>query len=262
VTANSGLRILSIDHGPHDLVPVALTHGADPARIPLFKALAVQACVLAAGGRKDFGMFLDGALGAQALTEATAQDLWVAQQFPQGAPGPNDPAGWPASQVVKLIANNHADARTRLADHLQGIADVMKACRVSGRRTLIEALPAEGESTASLVRQLHGQGLMPDYWLVEAQQNRQAWQTLSDAATHNGVPCQGLIVIARTAQSHREITDAAGMPGVIGFVGGRSIFASVFSDWLTGKQTDDAAVMSLAERFSGFAEAFDAGKPA
>jgi myo-inositol catabolism protein IolC len=47
---------------------------------------------------------------------------------------------------------------------------------------------------------------------------------------------------------------------VIGFVGGRSIFASVFTDWLTGQLTDDAAVLSLAGRLSGFAEAFGAGR--
>jgi 5-dehydro-2-deoxygluconokinase len=261
LTAASRLRILSIDHGPHDLVPVALAQGADPARIPRFKELAVQACVRAAGGRQGFGMFLEGALGAQALKDAKAHGLWVARQFPQDAPGPDDPAGWPASEVVKLIANNRADARTRLAEHLPGIARVMNICRASRHQTLIEALPAEGESTAALVSHLRGQGLEPDYWLVEVQPDRQAWQALNEAATQDGATCKGMIVIARKAQSHPEITAAAGMPGVIGFVGGRSIFASVLTGWLTGELTDDAAVLSLAGRLSGFAEAFDAGRP-
>ncbi len=258
----AGLRILSIDHGPHDLVPVAVALGADPARIPVFKCLAVMACVRAAAGRPGFGMFLDGALGAVALAEATALGLWVARQFPQDDPQAiaREPSTWPGNHVVKLIANSRPDARTRLADHLTGITRVMEICRTTGHRTLIEVLVAEGTTTAALIARLCEHGLRPDYWLIEAQATRADWQALETVLAQEKQSCQGFIVIARSAQSHAEIKAAAAMPGVIGFVGGRAIFAEVFKDWLKGVLTDDAAIQALADRLSGFAAAFDAGR--
>ncbi len=258
--APGSLRILSIDHGAQDLVPVAEASGADPARIALFKSLAVKACTRAASGREGYGLFLEGALGRQALFDAAANGLWTARQFPQGDPAAlaDNPVEWPIHQVVKLIANDRTDARTPLSGHLDGIQQVMAICRASCRETLIEALPKESEKTATLIKRLYGHGLKPDYWLIEAQAAAPDWKMLDDVITRHDPLCRGLIVIARTAASHAEIGVAAAQARIIGFVGGRSIFGDVMKQWLSGTLSDDAAVQSMAERFAGFAAAFDA----
>ncbi len=260
--APASLRILSIDHGAHDLVPLAEASGADPARLPAFKSLGVRACLKAAGGRGGFGLFLEGALGRQALFEASAHGIWTARQFPQGVAGAlaENPVEWPIGQVVKLIANDRADARTALAQHLPGIVEVMAICRATRRETLIEALSRHGETTAALVDRLYRQGLKPDYWLIESPPDLPLGQELNETIARHDPFCRGCIVIVRSAQSHSEIKLAAMMPGVIGFVGGRAIFGDVLVQWLSGRITDTKAVEDLASRLAGFAAAFDAGK--
>ncbi len=260
--APASLSILSIDHGPHDLVPVAKALGADPARIPQFKTLAVQACGRASAGREGFGMFLENGLGRQALFEAAAKGLWTARQFPQDDPSAfaENPLEWPIGQVVKLIANDRDDARTPLAGNLGGITQVMAICRATRRETLIEALPRAGDTTATLITRLYGHGLKPDYWLIEAQADTGQWHLLQDVIDRHDPFCRGSIVIARTAGSRAEIAAAAGMPGVIGFVGGRSIFADTLAAWLSGLISDDDAVRTMAERLDGFAKAFETGQ--
>lgn len=258
----ASLRILSIDHGAHDLEPVAKAMGANPARIPAFKNLAVQACLQSANGQDGFGLFLEGALGRQALFAASAHGIWTARQFPQAdaVAFAENPVEWPISQIVKLIANDRADALTALADHLAGLRQVMAICRSTRRETLIEALPKQGEATAALIERLYGHGLKPDYWLIEAQPDMGRWQATHDTIVRHDPFCRGSIVIARSAQSHAEIEKAAAMPGVIGFVGGRAIFGDVLKQWLAGELSDTSAIEALAARLTGFATAFDAGR--
>jgi 5-dehydro-2-deoxygluconokinase len=260
--APATLRILSIDHGAHDLVPLAQAAGADPARISRFKSLAVQACARTANGLDGFGMFLEGGMGRQALVDATASGLWIARQFPQGDPVAfaENPIEWPLDQVVKLIANESEDARTPLADHHAGILQVMAICRSTRREVLIEALPRHGSTAAALIAQLYGTGLKPDYWLIEGQSSAENWRSLQEVISDEDPFCRGMIVIIRAAMSNEEIAAAAGQPGVIGFVGGRSIFDDVMRKWLSGLIADDTAVQSMADRFTGFAKFFDAGR--
>ncbi len=261
--APSSLRILSIDHGAHDLTPVALGLGADPARIPAFKQLAVRACVTVSGGQPGYGLFLDGELGRAALFEARRHHLWLARQFPHGdsAAFASHPLEWPIDQVVKLIANARPDARTPLDQRLPEIRQAMAVCRAGARETMIEALAAPGRTTAALLADLYGQGLKPDVWLIEAQANPGDWQEIEAVLAHHDPLCRGLVVIARTAQSAPEIAAAAAVPQVIGFVGGRSIFGEALRGWLSGALDDAAAIRAMAERFFALAQAFDSGRP-
>jgi 5-dehydro-2-deoxygluconokinase len=256
------LHILSIDHGAHDLEPVAIAAGADPARIPAFKRLAVAACERVARGRDGFGLFLDGALGRQALFDAQRKGIWLARQFPHGEAGAlaDNPLEWPLGQVIKLIANARTDARTPLAVRLPEIAGVMAMARASRRETMIEALPAEGQTTAALLESLYQAGLMPDFWLVEAPPQAADAEAIDAVISRHDPACRGLIVIARTAASGPEIALAAPMPRVIGFVGGRAIFGDVLKDWLDGALDDTQAVSRLAERFGALSDAFDDGR--
>jgi 5-dehydro-2-deoxygluconokinase len=260
--APPSLRILSIDHGAHDLVPVAEAAGADPACVPAFKQLAVKACLKAADGREGYGMFLEGQAGRAALFDAARQGLWLARQFPHGEPGAfaDHPLTWPAGQVVKLIANARSDARLPLERRLPEIAEAMAISRSQRRETLIEALPAEGQSTAALLERLYAQGLKPDYWLIEPSSEAAGWAAISDVLAREDRYCRGLIVIARKAESVPELEAAAQQPQVVGFVGGRAIFGEPFRRWLAGTMDDAGAIDAMAESFARLAQAFDAGR--
>jgi 5-dehydro-2-deoxygluconokinase len=265
-SAPETLRILSIDHGAHDLVPVAEALGADPARIPAFKALAVKVAARVAEGRPGYGMFLDGDLGREALFRAADHGLWVARQFPHGEADAfaTNPGEWPVTQIVKLIANGRADARTPLAERLPEIRRLLPVCLATRHETMIEALPGTGETTADFMERLYLEGLKPDWWLIECQPDDAAWQAVSEVLERNDPWCRGLIVIARSAEAGPELRAAAKARHVKtrhvrGFVGGRAIFGEAFKDWLTGTLDDEAAVTAMAARFSTLAAAFDEG---
>ena len=260
--APPSLRILSIDHGAHDLASIIEAAGADPACIAAFKRLAVNACLEAADGRQGYGMFLEGQAGRAALFDAERRGLWLARQFPHGEPCAftDHPLTWPVGQVVKLIANARSDAHMPLAKRLPEIIEVMAMALSQRRETLIEALPGEGQSTAALLEELYSQQLKPDYWLIELPLEDADWTTISDVVVRNDHYCRGLIVIARKTDSGSGLEAAARQPHVIGFVGGRAIFGEPFQQWVAGTLDDAGAIAAMAERFARLAHAFDAGR--
>ncbi|MEZ5819140.1 MAG: DUF2090 domain-containing protein [Hyphomicrobiaceae bacterium] len=253
-----GLRLLSIDHGPHDLVPVARESRADPARLPAFKRLVVKAATRvrdAAGGRASYGMFLDRVLGPAALADAAAAGLWLACQYPHGTAEPPDSelAALPREAVVKVIANGRADARTPLVERLSEIEAVVAACRRQARAVLIEALPGTGESTAEIICWLRTHGLDAAWWLVEAQPSVQEWADVGEAAGRDA----GLIVIARDHSPCEAFAVARHSELVAGFVGGRAVFGDTLRTWLVGDMDDELAVTALAERFTAMSALWD-----
>lgn len=253
------LAILSIDHGPHDLEPTVKRFGGDPACLPHFKTLAVRAAAEASTARlgrlgQGVGMFLDGALGREALFRAEDHDFWVARQVPHGER--IRLTEWPARQVAKLIANGRSDARTPIAKHLGEVKQVFAAAQALGREVLIEALPPEGGTTAEMLERLYGEGLKPDYWLVELQHDTASWAAVDAVIEGHDPYCRGLIVIARNAQSGPDLAKAGKQPRVAGFVGGRSVFGAAFQLWLSGGIDDDAAVAMMKRQFEALADAF------
>lgn len=255
------LRIVSIDHGAHDLESVARDVGADPRRLPSFKVLAVEAAAKVAGGESGFGMFLEGEIGREALFRAADHPMWVARQFPHDRTDAfaANPVEWPATQTVKLIANARRDARTPLATRLPEIERVAAVALAQGRETLIEALPVEGKPTSFLLRDLYAHGLKPDWWLVEGQDSA-GWKDAAAAVGENDPFCRGFIVIARAMKSAAKTFEAArAEPLVRGFVGGRVIFGETLKRWLAGEIDDAAAVREMAERFASLVKLWNGG---
>lgn len=239
--------ILSIDHGAHDLVPMAEAAGAEPARIPHFKRLAAEAAIEVARTARGVGMFLDGELGAEALEIAAAADLWVARQYPHGSQAAV--AEWPRAQIVKLIANARTDARTPYASRRPEVRSVAAGCLREGRPTVVEALASAPATTASLMAQLYGDGVRPTWWLIEPQPSATAWREAAEAIDRHDPDCRGFIVIARNEAPRDDFALARRQPEVRAFVGGRSIFGAPFRQWLAGETGDADAVSILADRF-------------
>ncbi len=253
------LAILSIDHGLHDFEQFGKGQGADAGKIAYFKALAVKAAAEAASelsARKGLGvgMFLDGILGREALFRAEDHDFWIARQVPHGER--IRLTEWPARQVAKLIANGRSDARTPFAKHLPEIKQVFAAAQALGREVLIEALPPEGETTAMMLERLYGEGLKPDYWLIELQHDLMSWNAIDAVIAKEDPLCRGLVVIARNAQSGPDLRKAGRQPRVMGFVGGRSVFGVAFQLWLGGELDDAAATTLMRKQLQHFASDF------
>lgn len=251
------LRILSIDHGAHDLDAVAVRLGADPRRIPAFKVLTVEALRDVAAGRPGFGTFLDGALGGAALAHAARHGLWIARQYPHGtASRPGDElASWAPIEVVKLILNGRPDARVPLAERLPEVQAVAVAAGAAGRPMLIEALPAPAETTAAMIGRLKSSGLRPAWWLVEAEADAAGWHHLAEAAAD--ARFRGFVVIARTADVAATFRLARTVAAVTGFVAGRSAFGPTLEAWLAGQCDDSEARSDIAARFGRMAENWD-----
>lgn len=258
VANKRSLAVLSVDHGAHDLLPVAREVGADPARLPQFKELVVMAAADVGAVRGGCGVFLDGALGAGALVTAARRDLWIARQFPHGAADTgSELAGWPVGHVVKAIANARSDARTKLDVVLPELMRIGVICSAERRELLLEALPHESQTTAELVALLRQRGLDPAWWLVEAQRTREAWARLARAAGAGQGTCRGLIVIARSREVDLPFEIAREEPLVAGFVGGRAIFGPILRDWLAGAVGDADARAALADVLGGMATSWD-----
>ena len=254
------LRFLSIDHGARDLVPRVVGLGGDPAILPGFKRLVVDAVAEVARARPGHGVFLDGALGRDALFAAGDHPLAIVRQFPQGQPEAfaTSPGEWPVGQIVKLIANARADALTPLERNLDDIREVAAICRADGRELLVEALPAEGDSAAGLIARLARDGIAPDWWLVEPMPDPAAWAELAQAARAADPHVAGLVVILRSLDEvEATFGPALGEPLVRGFVGGRAIFGPVLDALATGADQATAKAM-LIERHGRAVAAFDA----
>ncbi len=253
------LRFISIDHGLHDLGPRMLEKGGDPATLGRFKRLVVEAAASVGAGQPGVGVFLDGLIGRDALFHAADHPLAIVRQFPHLQPDlfGQEPSEWPVQQIVKVIANARADARTPLSQTLQEIRQIAAICRADGRELLVEALTDSHESVAALIARLASDGVLPDWWLVEPQSSKADYTVLASTAMRVDPHVRGLIVILRSlenAQSDFEL--ALAEPLVKGFVGGRSIFGPVLDSYAA--TADEAQARdALVSRFRTATQAFD-----
>src|SRR5690606_20612611 len=104
------LTVLAMDHRSQFEALCAQT-GADPARIPAFKALALQAVDRLARGGSGFGVLLDGRFGMRALEAAADRPYWIGRpielpgscplEFESSADVATELATWPRNHVVK-----------------------------------------------------------------------------------------------------------------------------------------------------------------
>lgn len=249
------LRILSIDHDASHLGAASAIHHSV---VAAFKLCMTDAAIAVAAGRTGFGMFLDDGLGSDALRRATDAGLWIARKYPVTPRVPTEVlATWPRRHVVKVMADARATALDPLARRLQDIIAVAGAAEVTGRELLLEALPADGQSTAELISRLHAAGIRPCWWLIEPPATLRDWGRIESEA-HRSAACRGIVIIARSADVASTFSSARARPMVRGFVGGRSVFGPVLPRFLSGDFTTHDATRELARRFRDMAQSFEA----
>ncbi|WP_122038612.1 5-dehydro-2-deoxygluconokinase [Asaia bogorensis] len=269
------IMALACDHRLQ-LEEIATVVGASFDRIPKFKKLAVEAAKSVAQGRAGFGVFMDGRYGQDALFEASHAGLWTARPIEKTGSRPLDfecggslgahLVEWPSEQVIKCLCFYHPDDPEELKQRQEReLIRAQDACRKLGKEILIEIIAGKNgalnsDTVSSILSRLYDTGLRPDWWKLEGQRDRKAWEKIGAVIEARDPHCRGVVILGLDAPAE-ELMEAfeasAATPWVKGFAIGRTIFAQPARDWLAGKTTDDQAVAEMARRFQAFVTAWE-----
>ncbi|WP_299818813.1 5-dehydro-2-deoxygluconokinase [uncultured Jannaschia sp.] len=272
----SAMRVFAFDHrAQFEEMP-----GATPERIGAFKRLCLEATTRVAEGRPGHGILCDDRLGRDALHAASGTGLWVGRpaELPGSRPlalegqlGP-DCGGlgeWPRHQVVKCLVFAHPDDDDATwRDQLATVGRLWTASRRNGLEFLLEVIssklgPVGDDTTARVIARVYGAGIFPDWWKLETQPSRAAWDACVAAIETNDPHTRGIVVLGLDAPMDRLVEglgEAARVPLVKGFAVGRTIFAEAARGWLAGQVGDDAAVAGMAERYDTLCRAWDGAR--
>ena len=272
------LTVLAMDHRSQFEALCAQT-GADPARIPAFKALALQAVDRLARGGSGFGVLLDGRFGMRALEAAADRPYWIGRpielpgscplEFESSADVATELATWPRNHVVKCLAFYHPDDADALRERQERqLLRLQDATRKTGHELLVEIIASRSgavdERTVALaIRRLYALGLRPDWWKLEPSDSPAAWRHIEQAIADNDPRCRGVVLLGLSAPEDELVASfqaAASSPVVKGFAVGRTIFADAAARWLAGEIDDQGAIDDLARRFEVLVEAWHAAR--
>ena len=258
------LMALAIDHRSQ-LEELA---GATPQKLIGFKRLAVKAAARVARGRAGFGMLLDDKYGRDALFDAEAERLWIARplelpgsrplRFEFSADVGSRLVEWPVDHCIKVLCFYRPDDPAGMkADQIAHLRQAYDAARKIGRELLIEIIagkhgPLDDGTVATVLTELYDAGLKPDWWKLEPQANRRAWEAIDRVIEARDRYCRGVLLLGLEAPQEaleNAFAAARGARTVRGFAVGRTIFAEAARAWLAGTMTDDEAVADMARRF-------------
>ena len=267
------LLALAIDHRAQ-LEEMADKAKASRTRIADFKTLAVAAATQVANGQPGFGILLDGTYGREALFRAADRDLWIARPVEKPGSRPlrfetadlgSHLSEWPVTHVIKCLCFYHPDDPEALRlEQEQRLLTLLDAARTVGRELLVEIIagkhgPVGEETVATVLRRLYDLGIRPDWWKLEPQATRTAWQSIGDEIRARDPYCRGVVLLGLEASEdalEQAFALAASDPIVKGFAVGRTIFAGPADAWLRGTIDDAGAVAEMAQRFSRLADAW------
>lgn len=273
------LMAFAIDHRAQ-MEELADKAGAARSRIDDFKVLAVAAATKVADGQTGFGMLLDGTYGREALFRAADHDLWISRPVERPGSRPlrfetedlgSHLAEWPVTHVVKCLCFYHPkDPEALRAEQEERLLTLYDAARTAGRELLVEIIagkhgPLADETVATVLRRLYDLGIRPDWWKLEPQATRTAWQNTGDEIRARDPFCRGVVLLGLDASEdalEQAFQTAASDPIVKGFAVGRTIFAEPADAWLRGKLDDAGAIAEMARRFARLTDAWKKAKRA
>jgi 5-dehydro-2-deoxygluconokinase len=272
----SHVQIFAFDHR----IQLEEMEGATPEKIGTFKELCLAAALKVAGGRSGYGILCDSRLGRDALYAASGTGLWIGRpvEWPGSRPlalepelGP-DIGGleeWPLDNVVKVLCFCHpGDSADMWADQGEVLMRLFRAARRNRLEFLLEIIPSkvgpvDDATTADLIRRIYEMGIFPDWWKLEPQKTRRAWEAVCATITECDPHTRGIVMLGLDAPEE-ELAEsfqiAAGFQLVKGFAVGRTIFGQVARDWLAGRIEDEAAVQAIAERYQRLCAIWDAAR--
>jgi 5-dehydro-2-deoxygluconokinase len=277
------LMALACDHRIQ-LEQMADRLGVGHDRIAPFKTLAVKAAARVAAGRPGYGMLIDEKYGREALFEAARHPfVWIGR--PVELPGSrplrfeysqdmgSQLVEWPVTHTIKCLSFYHpddpAELKTAQRDKVRQLFD---AARKIGRELLVEVIAGkngglDNDTVARALTEFYDDGIRPDWWKLEPQVSKAAWQNIEAVIAENDPWCRGIVLLGLEApldELREAFAACATTSAVKGFAVGRSIFANAAEAWLSGKMTDDAAIDDMAGRFAALSETWLSvnGRPA
>jgi len=268
------LTVLAMDHRSQ-FEDLCRQTGADPARIPAFKALALQAVDRLAQGNGRFGVLLDGRYGMRGLEAAADHPYWIGRPiespgsrplaFESSADVATEIVTWPYNHVVKCLVFYHPDDPLALcAQQERQLLRLQDACRKTRHELLVEVISSrhgtvDAQTAARAIQQLYDRGMQPDWWKLEPAADDATWANIERAIRANDPLCRGVLLLGLQAPSEvlvESFRTAAASPIVKGFAVGRTIFAEPAARWLAGAIDDEAAIAELSARFAVLVEAW------
>jgi 5-dehydro-2-deoxygluconokinase len=266
------LMVLAIDHRSQ-FDDMARELGADPARVPAFKSLALRALDRVAGGDPRFGILVDGRFGFDALAAAADHPYWIGRPievpksrplaFEGGADVGAEIAQWPLNQVVKVLCLYHPDDEAELRGRQERqLLRLFDACRTTRHELLVEIIAPAGMATdartiSRALDRLYSLGIKPDWWKLEPMDDPAHWRHVAEVIEARDPLCRGVVLLGLSQPAETLLAAfraAAGVPVVKGFAVGRTIFNDAARSWLAGQIDDAAAVSQLVRNFTGLVE--------
>ena len=130
---------------------------------------------------------------------------------------------------------------------------------------LLEIIPSKcgkvnDQTVANVIKRFYDIGVYPDWWKLEPLQTRKAWQLVNDIIAQYDPNIQGILVLGlgqTEAHLQASFEIAASYPMVKGFAVGRTIFASVASDYMQGVISDEDAVIQMAQTYQRLCTMWD-----
>jgi 5-dehydro-2-deoxygluconokinase len=272
------LTVLAMDHRSQ-FEDLCRKVGADPARIPAFKALALKAVDRLAQGDPRFGVLLDGRFGMRGLEAAAEHPYWIGRpielpgsrplEFESSADVATELATWPPNHVVKCLAFYHPDDTAEMRERQERqLLRLQDACRKTGHELLVEIIASglgdiDAHTIARTIQRLYDLGMKPDWWKLEPTEDHAAWVNVETTIRANDPHCRGVLLLGLSAPQEALIASfdaAAAAPIIKGFAVGRTIFAEAAEQWLTGRMDDEAAIADLSGRFAVLVDAWRAAR--
>ncbi len=262
----SQMRVFAFDHRAQ----LEEMESASPDRIGAFKQLCLEATLKVQDRRHGYGILCDGRLGADALSAAEGQGLWIGR--PVERPGSRpltlesalglDYGGlseWPRDQVVKVLCFCHPDDDGDMWSAQEAVVQrLFHAARRNRLEFLLEVIPSkvgpvQDDTTARIIQRFYDLDVYPDWWKLEPVRTEAAWRNSVEAIERSDPRTRGIIVLGLDAPEGELATSfalAAKFPLVKGFAVGRTIFGDVARAWMRGESKDADAIAELARRFT------------
>jgi len=288
--------ILAVDHRNSLrgwLSSLGVPSGEIEPRARRLKTLCVEA-LASASGRLETGetpmLLVDEEYGVDAIPAAKEQDLPIV--IPAERSGQAEflfEHGSTFRQAIELVDpdavkalvryNPDGDALLNSRSRAQ-LVILQQYLRESGRRFMLELLvPATAEQSANLggrfddelrpvlaadaIAELAADGLRPDWWKLEGNNERAAAKIVADAAS--AVSEIGCLVLGRGQDRDsvvRWVQIAASAGGFVGFAVGRTLWTDPFTALVRGAIDEREAANRIANSYLDIAAAYRMAEPA
>jgi 5-dehydro-2-deoxygluconokinase len=123
--------------------------------------------------------------------------------------------------------------------------------------------PIDDRTVARVIERLYEIDVKPDWWKLESQPNKTAWDAIARAIETGDPLCRGVLLLGLEAPE-KDLAQAFALAHncavVKGFAVGRTIFAEPAAEWFAGRIDDREAVERMAAAFQRLSDRWREGE--